>query len=125
MAYNEKLFRDTVAAIEAHPDHFDMSSWVQSDNCGTSYCFAGWALVVLHGPAPKDFNDDYAWWEAKPINFGCQSSFEAPAREALGLSVEEGDRLFYAALDPHSVDALKARITEVTGITFDVDAAGA
>jgi len=46
------LHQKMLAAIEAKPEAFDMSTWHRDGVCGTTHCRAGWA-VVLAGDAGK------------------------------------------------------------------------
>lgn len=46
MAVNKRLLRKTLAVIEAHPEHWDQESYASKNECGTTACFAGWAVVL-------------------------------------------------------------------------------
>lgn len=48
---NVELLRRTLEHIEANPREWDQGKWAEDNYpCGTSHCFAGWA-VVLSGAA--------------------------------------------------------------------------
>ncbi len=46
---NKTLLRKTLLAIKKNPKHWDQSAW----KCGTSFCFAGWAVKLDGGRFPK------------------------------------------------------------------------
>lgn len=50
--FNADLARRTLAAIEADPTHWNQTTWITTTECGTAYCFAGWAVRLHHGTPP-------------------------------------------------------------------------
>jgi hypothetical protein len=48
---NIELLKRTLRYIEDHPYSWDQATFYTYDECGTSHCFAGWA-VVLSGVRP-------------------------------------------------------------------------
>lgn len=108
--YNEALIRETVAAIEVSPERWQQRHWVSS--CGTTMCFAGMAWAQYFG---KLHNDGHFY--PQEIRF------------ILGLSQPEADEIFFLGFRrvlewgyefeyQPTIDELKAKITEVTGIEF-------
>lgn len=53
---NTELLNKTLDYIEAHPDEWKQDRWATKTDCGTSYCFAGWALTLAS--VPVIFDDD-------------------------------------------------------------------
>lgn len=129
---NEMLVRLTVARIEAEPATFNMVHWFRRDDCGTTMCFAGHAL------AASGYNLD----EIERIDL--RSQVPVIAQRLLGLNYEQADGIFeytdvHVGTEPGrmcncgcgvmvngrrvvrqvTLDDLKERITELTGITFD------
>ncbi len=109
---NAELAYRVLDQIDAHPTHFDMSSWVRfgerpSDRpdgivtlddltnpaCGTTACFAGWA-VALSGYAMDD--SGIAVHPDPPTD---EMHAEELAAQLLGLTGEEADDLFNVADD--------------------------
>lgn len=50
MTINTELLKKTLAHIEAHPSEWTQERWITKTDCGTSYCFAGWALTLAQVP---------------------------------------------------------------------------
>lgn len=139
MPVNETLIRQTIAAIEAEPDHWDQDAFLSGGgtdpnvsplrSCGTTMCFAGWAVRLAWGDeafvsrnfewASSDPAGTAGWWRYVETAY---HSIEDTAASLLGI--EDGadvDRIFYCLTN--DIEVLKARITEVTGVTFgDEDA---
>lgn len=108
--------------IKADPEHYDQGMWARKDACGTTYCFAGWA-IELYG------KDQYEWafgyrsvtgkvrdpqladWAWGVIDRETGAYREAPdvARELLGLTRGQADRIFAAWNNLEAVeDGVKA-----------------
>ena len=69
-----------------HPEHFDMNSFGEKGNCGTSYCIAGKALQLKgYELGEGDF------YSPK----GKRVRIEDTAASLLGLTLDEASRLFY------------------------------
>ena len=75
--FNADLARRTLAAIEANPDRWNQKHWIIETDCGTAFCFAGWAAALHNGTEP-----------------GHTDPIRGIAENALGLG---GDHLTYAA----------------------------
>jgi hypothetical protein len=79
--FNADLARRTLAAIENDPAHWNQKAWISSSpECGTAYCFAGWA-VKLHTASEPGY--------ATPI--------KQKAEDALGLQAWIAEPLFYSS----------------------------
>ena len=46
MAVNVELFQAVVDAIHNDPKSHDQTTWARKTDCGTSYCVAGWTVVL-------------------------------------------------------------------------------
>jgi len=74
--------------IEAHPEHFDMSVWTPEESqCGTAQCIAGWVVSLFCT------EEDYVYDEG-PTNGSTVLDVEVIAREKLGMTIWEAERLF-------------------------------
>lgn len=104
VAPNTDLLRATLDQILAQPELHHQEYWAKQTDCGTAYCFAGWACV-LSGLEARFFE-------------GCRRTefltdgrtIDATAQEILGLdSLTVGD-LF----DPHNdVATLKDYVDQI------------
>lgn len=118
MSINAPLLKQTLAKIEAEPEHWYQGWWVHdipiSPNvCDTAYCFAGHA-VILHGAelvSVKEYDDDdmpdvfvkappgepqaqYRELDLKDVDGHALPSIDAYARHVLGLNTGQGLSLF-------------------------------
>jgi hypothetical protein len=95
---NLDLLDETLDYIETHQDEWDQSSWASRTECGTTCCFAG-TVAVLTG-------HELRWDERNHSTYHVTSghSIEQVAREALGLTNIEADRLFIRTLYPKGCD---------------------
>jgi hypothetical protein len=108
---------DTVIAAEADGT-WNQGAWIGYDEmCGTTACFAGYTLIVQGGQvltrkARDDGGPEYI--EAYGIQMkqgrvrACDIAFEA--KEALGLTYEETDRLFNA---DNSLSTIKQIVDDI------------
>jgi hypothetical protein len=111
MEKNIPLIRKTWEYITEHPEEHNQKDWARQTTCGTTYCFAGTALVLS--------NYDFDFGEAKPDRFdfgeanpvhrsayvvkspeGKLVSIGGSAEQELGLTYEEANKLF---LDCHTL----------------------
>jgi hypothetical protein len=51
---NIELLKKTLNFIEVKPDGWKQDRWATVTDCGTSYCFAGWALTLAGVPVITD-----------------------------------------------------------------------
>lgn len=90
---NIDLLMQVCDRIAKHPEGFDMDYWGHKTECGTTFCIAGWALV-LSGQQPARYLVNYLGGMTVQ-NFG--ASGEQPGVEAsalLRLTECEGNKLF-------------------------------
>ncbi len=110
---NVELLRKTLAHIEAHPQTWFQATWAEliegaaENECGTAFCFGGWA-AVLHGAtitvddAPDGVADVLVTPPpGEPANrydpaadHWDEIDIHAYARGVLGLTYEQGVKLF-------------------------------
>lgn len=105
MANRELLLR-TLEYIREHPEQHDQSNYMS--DCGTTFCFAGWATILHTGKRPSlDLVTPGAtlWWVDEDT--GEQIGYEGRvdgvpvyefAKKILGLSELHADLLFLQAL---------------------------
>ncbi len=104
-----KLAWDTLDLIQAHPAKLDMNTWLSQAEedeigqtvvledltvgCGTTACFAGWAVLVAGGQLFAD-----SWGPMAQIG-GDVDTVPRVARNLLELSKEESLLLFHCRVD--------------------------
>jgi hypothetical protein len=120
---NVPLLRKTLAHIEANPDQWDQSSWI--NECGTAFCFAGHA-VRLHGGRIVESNDDEAYvvpplgeeikdtggWWVREVGGTPAVYIQEYAQELLGLDYQQGQRLFDALNYLHDLRRIVAELCD-------------
>lgn len=130
---NADLIRRTVKAMEENQERWDQSSWVddwmadrerEDPMCGTTLCFAGFAMLTVLGPdefAGKAYERRGGRWEFTDWVLGDLHELDVPflakeARKNLGLDDADARSLFGAGTD--DLDDFKHLVTDVTGVTF-------
>lgn len=97
---NAELAYRVLDHIEAHPEQHHQGSWWRASYCGSSGCYAGWA-VHLSGETPgRDlFVGDVFLSEraAQLLGFEDERDMNQAAFEALGQPTEEEFELFSGA----------------------------
>jgi len=122
MAINVQLLDQTLAHIETHPREWDQATW----RCGTTYCFAGRAVVIAGSRWVKrsdryDYesefllaDDDDRAWAATASGLSCDANetihVADRARRLLGLTEEQADDLFAG---PNTLDDLRAMVADL------------
>ena len=91
---NWPLFERTVAAIEAHPEHWNQEHW----HCGTTHCFAGWVHILDLQDRRKleSGRFDFAATNRQMSTFHGECSSRV-AVEQLGLNKHQAHWLFKCA----------------------------
>lgn len=110
---NETLIRETVSMIEANHSRWNQNCFFQAakEECDTVMCFAGWAVYLNEGcrlvkPEGK-----------RNYTLPGVGSIEQRAQQILGFTYEQAEEIFFFMTD--DLEALKQKITKVTGVTFD------
>lgn len=111
---NAELAYKVLDHIDAHPDSWDQSSWV----CGTTACFAGWAVRLSGATIDGQGGSDGEVVDGPPELVGL--TVEEAAYEALGIDVETSgwtvasytEWLFH---DRHTRNDLGRRVAEIFG----------
>lgn len=87
---NDQLFIDTLAQIEREPSSWYQAEWaVRSNECGTAFCFAGWAVqlagheVLWDSGVVASMTTNHVW-------------IERVALDELGITKDQGIQLFAA-----------------------------
>ena len=119
---NVALLKKTLAHIENHTTAWNQLDWTGHNECGTTYCFAGWA-AVLSGTRPDDDDEvrrddlpadiadvEYEHW---PAAKGFLHVADA-ARHLLGLTKEQADELFH---EYNKLPDLRRIVAELCGET--------
>jgi hypothetical protein len=109
---NVELINKVIEQIDAHPETWCQDLWARKTDCGTSYCFAGWACVLageeILWNEHKVGEDTFA---AHVRTQGCASkefgeyyvTIRERAQQLLGLGVIEADLLFDWANDREEI----------------------
>lgn len=51
---NAELAYKILDQIDAHPEQWVQNHWMTTTECGTAYCFAGWAVNLSGGTLQED-----------------------------------------------------------------------
>lgn len=84
---NEALLREVMAFIKIHPERWNQQRWSQRTECGTTYCLAGWT-VLLGFDADWSQHHDFDSYQAEDLVYDM-------ARDLLGLTEGQAYELFY------------------------------
>lgn len=87
--YNTDLMLRIREQITSEPKTHDQSAWAARTECGTTYCIAGWAVVLSGQELDWDGAD-----LATPFTAD-DRYIPQVARELLGLDPWSADRLFF------------------------------
>lgn len=93
---NIPLLRKVMEHIEAHPDEWDQEAWAARTPCGTTYCFAGIAVVMS--------GHDLMWtpgymkshWVEQDVSTTRGEHIQEVAMRELGLSLDQASAIFGA-----------------------------
>ncbi len=107
---NIPLLRKTMEYIEANPLEWDQSSWASNTPCGTTMCFAGTAAFLAGADLMLDL-PGVSGSEACKTPEGDFLAIDEYARQQLGLTASQADRIFYS--DPHNPQDMR-RVVEHT-----------
>jgi hypothetical protein len=109
--------RDTLAHIEAHPDEHDQSMFARRTPCGTTYCFAGHA-VLLGDPDAQFYWVGYGYpgvevsdhLDGPTMNRTGHVHIEEYAAHLLGLDGDEINDLFF---EFGPLDVVRQRVEDI------------
>ena len=125
---NEARLQEVYDNIKANPEKWDQSNYISKGSCGTTYCVAGWALL-LAGTEVVDADGVEPHFDETLHHLGSHYA----AADLLGLSEYQAEDLFewipYTAsynLDetynlPYTPDGLAQAIYNITGVVVDED----
>lgn len=105
---NWKLIDHTLEAIRESPERFNMRSFVSA--CGTTMCFAGWALTLTGHTLEADFPSGHTY-----LDGDAYAEIADLAAQELNIDDVSADRIFYATLLGDDVDKLEALILDTFG----------
>lgn len=93
-----KLLRETVIA---NPDKWEQRNWAKKTECGTTLCFAGWAVTLkgeeLFWGFPEAMQEDiqyYGFVITGTLESG--RTISSVAQAWLDLDYDQADKLFYS-----------------------------
>lgn len=106
---NLELAKRVLAQIEADPATWNQEHWAYKTECGTSYCFAGWALKLAYQEPQFLFwgYDDEATYVRLPKG---ETTISSAADAVLGISQAQGELLFWAE---NTLDDLRAYVQQL------------
>jgi hypothetical protein len=108
---NDELIVDVLTGIERRPHEWNQGWWAERTECGTTYCFAGWATVLS--------GYEVAWYEDVDGPDDASSHLTngdvicGTALKLLGLSKNEGDQLFSL---PNDMNLVYRTCAELMGV---------
>lgn len=136
---NVDLFQKIFDFFDKNPDRWDQENWFDVGdeekweagesalNCGATGCVAGWAVVLDDRIQLGEYGaiTDVTGLPDAAIHFEEYGSYNLArtAAEALGLTEEESDDVFYYMYNHDTggrvtLDDMKRRVSEVTGHDF-------
>lgn len=93
----KELAQKILKQITEHPETHDQGSWVNAFNeCGTTYCIAGWAVAFNSrqgGAEPGDLSDTR---RALARELNTISAWSILGQELLDLDDDDAELLFYS-----------------------------
>jgi len=104
---NAKLLQDTLVHIKEHPEQHDQRHWGVMTACGTTFCFAGTALLLAgYTPVWGDTEDGeillWGWIPPEGESYeeaswldGTVGTTAKTANTELGISAVSASQLFY------------------------------
>lgn len=111
IAVTDKRGLDLVHHVRNHigdnRDQWDQQCWSESTACGTTFCFAGFAVIASGGEMV--YRDCGIAGTCVDAN-GVDQVIETYAAELLGLDEDQACRLFFSPTDIHYLDAIIADI---------------
>ena len=106
MKINTNLLLQVRDCILARPEHFDMGSYVDRTDCGTTACIAGWAVSLSRGRTPM--SDTYLI-DSLSTGWSAQALLRLSARQAYTLFHVNGWPIYWnLAYDSADGDARAA-----------------
>lgn len=104
--FNIDLATKVLDHIKSDPEHWDQRWYGVQDDCGTTYCFAGWAVKLADPQAQFRFDHDGSAVYVNPSNSNHSCRIVSYAADLLGLNYDDGDMLFYWANDLNELEKL-------------------
>ena len=111
MAVNVELLEKTLETIKANPKHWYQESW----HCNSSHCFAGFTELLCLGLPIDSCSSDLRKDTRVFDPFGCAGygwNTEGNARKELGLSENDGNKLFNISNTLEDLESMVKHLTE-------------
>lgn len=93
---NAELAYKILDQIDAHPKRWVQNDWMTNTECGTAYCFAGWAVVLSGGTLEHRGYDVYVASGPEEI---VEARVEWAADQLLGIADITTDEDLYCGLN--------------------------
>lgn len=94
MSVNVELLQRTLAQIEAHPELWEQREWRTETDCGTAYCFAGWAAVLSGAAFVRHEDGSLSYEYVIPPGGGDSIWIQDYAAQVLGIGSRHAMDLF-------------------------------
>lgn len=110
--FNADFADSVVGAIEANPAQHSQSMWAQQNECGTTMCFAGWA-VTLAGAKMEFFDIRHDLKRAYDCTLpsGESRNISDYAAELLGVNETQREALFHNM--NNDIDVIKDIVKDI------------
>lgn len=114
MSIDPLALRGVLEHIETHTEEWDQSYWAKKTGCGTSFCFAGWTVVLAGLGDEIQWYEDGKWYEdgnlkrAETLKDG--STISDTAAMILGLDFDAATRLFYGT---NTLDQVRQKVNDL------------
>lgn len=103
------MLRRVMTHIKDHPETWHQGSWRSKTECGTRFCFAGWAVEFAEDACFFAYEDGYV---SNYMIMYKDDVIEAEiaARKILGISYRDAENLFNAGAD---IDELEDIVDQI------------
>lgn len=98
--------------ITTHPETHNQNQWARRGSCGTTHCIGGWAVAFSR-------SSDMEWYSLGDLNSDLEACITVAgqyipdaARDALGLTEKEAERLFYDCSNTEALQILDEYIEQ-------------
>lgn len=108
MTPNFERIDEVMQFIEDHPEQHDQDSWGVKNACGTTMCFAGWAVQMYNPEMLFWYDQEYS--SLADVKPNSMLSFMGQARSVLGLRADQASALFYSA---STIEHLKSLVKQL------------
>lgn len=105
MAFNVELANRVLEHIQSHMTKWNQGDWgVKTPDCGTAYCFGGWAVALTDGEGFFEWaKDEYIPRKRYLLNI---TEVRLRAMQLLGLNGDQADLLFSGGNDMDDIEVV-------------------